>query len=284
MMELDGTKNKGKLGANAILGVSLAVAKAGAAEKTIPLYLHFAQLAGNTEICLPVPAFNVLNGGSHAGNKLAMQEFMILPTRGHQLHRSYADGLGGLSSSEGRHQVQVWPGRLQRRRRGWLCAEYPGQLRRPRACEVGHRQGWLHRPNRDWHGRRRLRVLQGRQVRSGLQESQQRQVRLAELRPARRRLQVNDGQVPHCQHRGSLRSGRLGRLHQVHRRRQHPDCWRRPACHQSRARADRHRQEGLQRPAVEGQPDRLGHRGHPGLQDVTGRRLGRHGVPPERRD
>uniref|UniRef100_A0A1I8G2P6 Enolase n=1 Tax=Macrostomum lignano TaxID=282301 RepID=A0A1I8G2P6_9PLAT len=80
MMELDGTKNKGKLGANAILGVSLAVAKAGAAEKTIPLYLHFAQLAGNTEICLPVPAFNVLNGGSHAGNKLAMQEFMILPT------------------------------------------------------------------------------------------------------------------------------------------------------------------------------------------------------------
>jgi len=79
MLELDGTENKGKLGANAILGVSLAVCKAGAAEKGIPLYRHIAELAGNKNILLPVPAFNVINGGSHAGNKLAMQEFMILP-------------------------------------------------------------------------------------------------------------------------------------------------------------------------------------------------------------
>jgi len=79
MIQLDGTDNKGKLGANAILGVSLAVAKAGAAEKGVPLYRHLADLAGNKEILLPVPAFNVINGGSHAGNKLAMQEFMILP-------------------------------------------------------------------------------------------------------------------------------------------------------------------------------------------------------------
>jgi len=67
------------LGANAILGVSLAVCKAGAAEKGIPLYRHIAELAGNKNILLPVPAFNVINGGSHAGNKLAMQEFMLLP-------------------------------------------------------------------------------------------------------------------------------------------------------------------------------------------------------------
>jgi len=79
MLEIDGTDNKGKLGANAILGVSLAVAKAGAAEKGVPLYRHIADLAGNKKIQLPVPAFNVINGGSHAGNKLAMQEFMILP-------------------------------------------------------------------------------------------------------------------------------------------------------------------------------------------------------------
>jgi enolase len=78
--ELDGTENKSKLGANAILAVSLAVAKAGAAEKGIPLYRHLAALAGNDKIILPTPAFNVINGGSHAGNKLAMQEFMILPT------------------------------------------------------------------------------------------------------------------------------------------------------------------------------------------------------------
>lgn len=79
MLDLDGTKNKETLGANAILGVSLAVCKAGAAEKGLPLYRYIAELAGNSKVILPVPAFNVINGGSHAGNKLAMQEFMILP-------------------------------------------------------------------------------------------------------------------------------------------------------------------------------------------------------------
>ncbi|XP_028665867.1 gamma-enolase [Erpetoichthys calabaricus] len=79
MLELDGTENKSQFGANAILGVSLAICKAGAAEKGIPLYRHIADLAGNTDLILPVPAFNVINGGSHAGNKLAMQEFMVLP-------------------------------------------------------------------------------------------------------------------------------------------------------------------------------------------------------------
>ena len=78
--ELDGTDNKGKLGANAVLAVSMAIAKAGAAEKDVPLYQHIADLAGNGKLVLPVPAFNIINGGSHAGNKLAMQEFMILPT------------------------------------------------------------------------------------------------------------------------------------------------------------------------------------------------------------
>ncbi|CAI0408114.1 unnamed protein product [Linum tenue] len=85
VQQLDGTVNewgwcKQKLGANAILAVSLAVCKAGAHAKGIPLYKHIANLAGNSKLVLPVPAFNVINGGSHAGNKLAMQEFMILPT------------------------------------------------------------------------------------------------------------------------------------------------------------------------------------------------------------
>ncbi|KAG0169047.1 hypothetical protein DFQ28_004061 [Apophysomyces sp. BC1034] len=81
LLQLDGTPNKSKLGANAILGVSLAVAKAGAAEKGVPLYVHFADLAGSKKpFVLPVPSFNVINGGSHADNKLAMQEFMIMPT------------------------------------------------------------------------------------------------------------------------------------------------------------------------------------------------------------
>lgn len=63
------------------MGVSLAVAKAGAAEKEVPLFVHFADLAGSKKpFVMPVPSFNVINGGSHAGNKLAMQEFMIMPT------------------------------------------------------------------------------------------------------------------------------------------------------------------------------------------------------------
>ena len=77
--DLDGSDNKGKLGANAILAVSLAVCKAGAAEKGVPLWQHIADLAGNPKPMLPVPSFNIINGGSHAGNNLAMQEFMILP-------------------------------------------------------------------------------------------------------------------------------------------------------------------------------------------------------------
>jgi enolase len=84
--ELDGTSNewgrpKSKIGANAILAVSLALARAGAACLGIPLYQYIARLAGRTEekFMLPVPALNVINGGSHAGNKLAMQEFMLLP-------------------------------------------------------------------------------------------------------------------------------------------------------------------------------------------------------------
>jgi len=86
VQELDGAKNewgwsKSKLGANAILAVSMAVCKAGAASKGMPLYKHIAELAGNPtdKFYMPVPAFNIINGGSHAGNKLAMQEFMILP-------------------------------------------------------------------------------------------------------------------------------------------------------------------------------------------------------------
>ncbi|XP_043850701.1 alpha-enolase-like isoform X2 [Dromiciops gliroides] len=74
-----GKGNKSKFGTNAILGVSLAVCKASTAEKGVSLFRHIADLAGNDEVVLPVPAFNVINGGSHAGNKLAMHEFMIPP-------------------------------------------------------------------------------------------------------------------------------------------------------------------------------------------------------------
>ncbi|MDP2663560.1 MAG: phosphopyruvate hydratase, partial [Dehalococcoidia bacterium] len=76
MIELDGTPNKARLGANAILGASLAAAKAAAAEAGQPLYRY---LGGEGAVTLPVPMMNVLNGGVHADNKVDFQEFMIVP-------------------------------------------------------------------------------------------------------------------------------------------------------------------------------------------------------------
>ena len=76
MIQMDGTENKSKLGANAILGVSLACAKAAASETGIPLYSYIGGVKANT---LPVPMMNILNGGSHADNKIDIQEFMVMP-------------------------------------------------------------------------------------------------------------------------------------------------------------------------------------------------------------
>lgn len=76
MIELDGTDNKGKLGANAILGVSMAVAKAAAESLSMPLFQYLGGVNGKT---LPVPMMNILNGGSHADNNVDIQEFMVMP-------------------------------------------------------------------------------------------------------------------------------------------------------------------------------------------------------------
>ena len=78
MIDLDGTPNKSKLGANAILGVSLAVAKAAAAELGMPLYRYVGGVSANT---LPVPMMNIINGGSHSDAPIAFQEFMIMPVK-----------------------------------------------------------------------------------------------------------------------------------------------------------------------------------------------------------
>ncbi len=80
MIDLDGTPNKGKLGANAILAVSLAVAKAAAQSKKVPLYNYFRSLApGSDRLSLPVPMMNIINGGKHAAGSTDIQEFMIMP-------------------------------------------------------------------------------------------------------------------------------------------------------------------------------------------------------------
>lgn len=89
MRDLDGTPNKSRLGANAILAVSMAVAHAAAAEKKMPLYKHINDLAGNPAMSIPVPMMNVLNGGQHASNSSDFQEFMIIPTKA----KTYAEAV-----------------------------------------------------------------------------------------------------------------------------------------------------------------------------------------------
>ena len=90
MIELDGTPNKSKLGANAILGVSLAAAKAGAQEAGLPLYRYVGGTNANT---LPVPMMNILNGGSHADNSIDFQEFMIVPAKADTFSESLRMGV-----------------------------------------------------------------------------------------------------------------------------------------------------------------------------------------------
>lgn len=82
MLELDGTDNKSKLGANAILGVSMAVVRASAAAYGLPLYRYIGGINAN---CLPVPMMNIVNGGAHAANNLDIQEFMIMPVGAHNV-------------------------------------------------------------------------------------------------------------------------------------------------------------------------------------------------------
>ena len=98
--EIDGTQNewgwcKQNIGANAILAVSLATARAGAASRGLPLYHHLAELAGKptSKFVMPVPSLNIINGGAHAGNSLEMQEFMILPTGANSFKESLRLGI-----------------------------------------------------------------------------------------------------------------------------------------------------------------------------------------------
>jgi enolase 1/2/3 len=79
MIALDGTPTKSRLGANAILGVSMAAARADAAARKIPLYRHLGELYGNESFTLPVPMMNILNGGAHADSSVDFQEFMVMP-------------------------------------------------------------------------------------------------------------------------------------------------------------------------------------------------------------
>ena len=95
MLKIDGTENKGKLGANAILPVSMAITKAGAAATGVSLYMYIGELFGEIPHRLPVPMCNVINGGKHAGQENSIQEHMLMPTGAN----SFAEGIRMISES-----------------------------------------------------------------------------------------------------------------------------------------------------------------------------------------
>ena len=197
LIELDGTPNKSALGANALLGVSLAVAKAAAADAGLSLY---RSLGGEEAVVLPVPMMNVVNGGAHAANSLDLQEFMVVPAGARLVRRGAADRRRGLPHAEG--PAARARARHRRRRRGRLRAgsrlERGGDRRHSRRRRAGGPCGADRdraRPGRDGVLARRRVSLRG--AREGSRRDG------GVLGRARRH-------VPHRLRGGRARGGRVG--------------------------------------------------------------------------
>uniref|UniRef100_A0A8B9NL81 phosphopyruvate hydratase n=1 Tax=Accipiter nisus TaxID=211598 RepID=A0A8B9NL81_9AVES len=377
MIEMDGTENKSKFGANAILGVSLAVCKAGAAEKGVPLYRHIADLAGNSDLILPVPAFNVINGGSHAGNKLAMQEFMVLPVGATSFREAMRIGAevyhslkGVIKAKYGKDATNVGdeggfaPNILENNEALELLkaaigqAGYPDKVvigmdvaasefcregrydldfkspPDPKRLITGEQLGQLYQSfiknypgegglgghweglegrwevsgarmgsggtGRDWEGLGGHWERLGRTGKAAGGGSPVAHIGLRTGRGGSRR--AGGGPIPqpgggrsllvytgnrHSRSgvdRGPLRPGRLGGVAAVPGAGGHPGGGGRPDGHQPPAHPARGRAPRLQLPPAEGQPDRLRHRVHPGVQAGSEPRLGGDGEPPLWRD
>jgi enolase len=155
LIDLDGTENKSRLGANATLAVSCAVAKAAADESSLPLYRY---LGGAGQMQLPVPLMNVINGGAHANNKIDMQEFMLVPLGAPSFREALRYGAEVYAEEDHRSAGNA----DDRRRRGRLRAEPARQRGRAEAADGGDRDGGLcsrhrHRTRARLRGERILR-------------------------------------------------------------------------------------------------------------------------------
>ena len=206
LIELDGTPNKGKLGANAILGVSLAAAHAAAAALELPLYRYLGGVNART---LPVPMMNILNGGKHADNNVDLQEFMIMPVGA----ASFAEALRmGAEVFHALKSVLKEKGlSTGRRRRGRLRARPRQQRGGPRGDHGGHREGRLQarrgRAHRPRPGRQRASTTTASSATcSRARAASSPRAEMVDFYAELRR------QVPDHLHRGRPGRGRLGRL------------------------------------------------------------------------
>ena len=210
LIELDGTPNKSRLGANAILGVSLAAARAAAAEEGLPLWRY---LGGEAAHVLPVPMMNVLNGGAHADNSVDFQEFMVVPVGAPTFAEALRMGAEVFHAlKKTLHDRGLGDGG---RRRGRLRARPRVQRGGAAGARRGHRGGRLHA------GRgRRDRARPGDRARSSPTASTTSSTRAArcQRRRARRLLGRARRPLPDRLDRGRHGRGGLGRLEGAHRR------------------------------------------------------------------
>ena len=204
LLDADGTPNKGKLGANAILGVSMAVARAAADAVGLPLWRY---LGGVQARVLPTPLMNILNGGVHADNGLEIQEFMIVPAGLADVRRGAARRRRGLPHAEEAPEGQG--AHRRRRRRGRLRAE----ARVERGGDAGTSSRRSRRPATS-----RARTSASRSTARRASSTTRRPASTRSTRsPSPREELVGIyeelvAQVPDRLHRGRLRRGRLGRL------------------------------------------------------------------------
>ena len=161
MIELDGTDNKSRLGANAMLAVSCAVAKAAADESSLPLYRY---LGGAGQMQLPVPLMNVINGGAHANNKVDLQEFMLVPVGAPSFREALRYGVEVFHTLKKIIDARGMPTTVGDE--GGFAPNLPSNEAALEAADGGDRQGGLRRGNGRRAGARLRgeRILRGRRV------------------------------------------------------------------------------------------------------------------------
>ena len=207
MIELDGTDNKARLGANAMLAVSCAVAKAAADESSLPLYRY---LGGAGEMQLPVPLMNVINGGAHANNKIDLQEFMLVPLGAPTFREALRYGAEVFHTLKKIIDERGMPTTVGDE--GGFAPNLPVERGGAAAPGRGDRQGGLHAGHRHRAGAR----LRGERVlsRTARTASSPRAARSRSRRFADVLADVVR-QVPDHQHRGRHVRARLGRLEDI---------------------------------------------------------------------
>ncbi len=283
MIALDGTPTKARLGANAILGVSMAAMRAEALSNRLPLYRHIGALYSNHSYVLPVPMMNILNGGAHADSSVDFQEFMVMPVgapsfaeavrTGAEIFHALRGILKGRGQSTGVGDEGGFAPNLKSNREAVdVVLEAVGKAGFKAgddvfvALDVASSELW---------------AGDGRCVFKKSGEPDRTSAQMVELY-----ARTGSGKCPDHLHRGRRRGGRLGRVADAHQRHRQPGATRRRRCVRDQPGNPQagDRGQGGQQPAGEAESDRHGHRNARRGEDGPRRWLRDDHVAPLRRD